>query len=225
METKRILVVDDEPDICEILSLNLTIAGYQVETAYSALQAVELDIKRFDLLLLDVMMDGMSGYELIKILRENPVTEDIPVLFITAKDTEEDIVNGFELGADDYISKPFSIREVLARIKAVLNRTTKTLEEHEVLKYKGMCVDMKKKTASIDNEEVQLTRTELQLLALMIANPRVVFSRQDLIEKVWPNDVIVTDRTVDVNITRLRKKLGKYANSICTRQGFGYYLE
>jgi len=223
METKRILVVDDEPDICEILSLNLTLAGYKVATANSAKQALDMNPSHFDLLLLDVMMDGMSGFEMMEEMKKNPNTENTPVLFITAKDTEEDILSGFELGADDYISKPFSVKEVLARVKAVLARTDKG--QNNQIVYKDMKVDLIKKVVTVKGKELPLTKTEYDILKLFVSNPGVVFSRHKLIEHIWPKDVIVTDRTVDVNITRLRKKMVNCPNSICTRQGFGYYLE
>jgi len=223
METKRILVVDDEPDICEILSLNLTLAGYKVATANSAKQALDMNPSHFDLLLLDVMMDGMSGFEMMEEMKKNPNTESTPVLFITAKDTEEDILSGFELGADDYISKPFSVKEVLARVKAVLARTDKG--QNNQIVYKDMKVDLIKKVVTVKGKELPLTKTEYDILKLFVSNPGVVFSRHKLIEHIWPKDVIVTDRTVDVNITRLRKKMVNCPNSICTRQGFGYYLE
>lgn len=223
METKRILVVDDEPDICEILSLNLTLAGYKVATANSAKQALDMNPSHFDLLLLDVMMDGMSGFEMMEEMKKNPNTENTPVLFITAKDTEEDILSGFELGADDYISKPFSVKEVLARVKAVLARTDKG--QNNQIVYKDMKVDLIKKVVTVKGKELPLTKTEYDILKLFVSNPGVVFSRHKLIERIWPKDVIVTDRTVDVNITRLRKKMVNCPNSICTRQGFGYYLE
>ena len=223
METKRILVVDYEPDICEILSLNLTLAGYKVATANSAKQALDMNPSHFDLLLLDVMMDGMSGFEMMEEMKKNPNTENTPVLFITAKDTEENILSGFELGADDYISKPFSVKEVLARVKAVLARTDKG--QNNQIVYKDMKVDLIKKVVTVKGKELPLTKTEYDILKLFVSNPGVVFSTHKLIEHIWPKDVIVTDRTVDVNITRLRKKMVNCPNSICTRQGFGYYLE
>ncbi len=226
MERKRILVIDDEPDLCEILSINLMTAGYAIDTAYSAEEALKKDISKFDLLLLDVMMGEISGFDLISILRQNEKTAHIPVLFLTAKDTEDDLLHGFCLGADDYISKPFSVKEVLARVKAVLARTSTAApaSTHHEISYKGIQMDMEQKSLMVDGVPVNLTRTEYDLLARLIQNEGIVFTRQELIQSVWPEGVIVTDRTVDVNIARLRKKLGEYGNCICSRQGYGYYL-
>ena len=223
----RILVVDDEQDLCEILKFNLETDGYAVETANSAEEALEMDIKSFDLLLLDVMMGGMSGFAMAKKLKADPDTKDIPVVFLTARDTENDTVTGFNLGADDYISKPFSIREVLVRIRAVLRRTAERNGEQQsnVLRYQGLELNLDKKTVSIDGEDVPFTKTEFEILHLLLDEKGRVFSRQELIDRIWPKDVLVLDRTVDVNITRLRKKIGKFSKCIVTRLGFGYYFD
>ncbi len=223
----RILVVDDEQDLCEILKFNLETDGYTVETANSAEEALQMDIKSFDLLLLDVMMGGMSGFAMAKKLKAAPETKDIPVVFLTARDTENDTVTGFNLGADDYISKPFSIREVLVRIRAVLRRTAEKNGEQQsnVLRYQGLELNLDKKTVSIDGEDVPFTKTEFEILHLLLDEKGRVFSRQELIDRIWPKDVLVLDRTVDVNITRLRKKIGKFSKCIVTRLGFGYYFD
>ena len=166
----RILVVDDEQDLCEILKFNLETDGYTVETANSAEEALQMDIKSFDLLLLDVMMGGMSGFAMAKKLKADPETKDIPVVFLTARDTENDTVTGFNLGADDYISKPFSIREVLVRIRAVLRRTAEKNGEQQsnVLRYQGLELNLDKKTVSIDGEDVPFTKTEFEILHLLL---------------------------------------------------------
>lgn len=222
----KILVVDDEDDLCEILKFNLETEGYQVSTANSAEDALKLDIASFDLLLLDVMMGGMSGFAMAKQLKANPSTASVPIIFLTARDTENDTVTGFNLGADDYISKPFSLREVLVRVRAVLRRTSEHQgSEPAVLRYQGLEMNLDKKTVSIDGEEVSFTKTEFELLHLLLEEKGRVFSRQELIDKVWPKDVLVLDRTVDVNITRLRKKIGRFAKCIVTRLGFGYYFD
>ena len=223
----RILVVDDEQDLCEILKFNLETDGYVVETANSAEDALKMDIAGFDLLLLDVMMGGMSGFAMAKKLKADPATKDIPVVFLTARDTENDTVTGFNLGADDYISKPFSIREVLVRIRAVLRRTAEKGGEQQsnVLSYQGLELNLDKKTVSIDGEDVPFTKTEFEILRLLLDEKGRVFSRQELIDRIWPKDVLVLDRTVDVNITRLRKKIGKFSKCIVTRLGFGYYFD
>ena len=216
----RILVVDDEEDICAILKFNLSKEGYEVVTANSAEEALTLDIALFNLLLLDVMMGGMSGFELTHRLKVDPATAGVPVIFITARDTEDDAVEGLDIGADDYISKPFSIREVVSRVKAVLRRTAAIPDAST-----GIVIDDEKKVVTVDGAAVALTRIEYEIFRLLFTNKGKVFPREDILSKVWPDDVIVTDRTVDVNITRLRKKIGEYGNRIVSRHGFGYLYE
>lgn len=216
----RILVVDDEEDICAILKFNLSKEGYEVVTANSAEEALTLDIASFNLLLLDVMMGGMSGFELTGKLKTDPKTAGVPVIFITARDTEDDAVEGLDLGADDYISKPFSIREVVSRVKAVLRRSAAIPDAST-----GIFIDDEKKVVTVDGAAVALTRIEYEIFKLLFTNKGKVFPREDILSKVWPDDVIVTDRTVDVNITRLRKKIGEYGNRIVSRHGFGYLYE
>jgi DNA-binding response OmpR family regulator len=226
MEQKRILVVDDERDLCDILLFNLSAAGYQADAACSAEDALQRGIADYDLLLLDVMMPGMSGFELAKRLKEDEDTRHIPVIFLTAKDTEDDTLHGFSLGADDYVTKPFSVREVMARVKAVLNRSlTQSRQEEGSLVYEGLVVNTINKTVKVDGNGIPLTRTEYELLKLLLEHRGHVFSRQQLLDKVWPHDVIVTERTVDVNIARLRKKLTRYAVCLVSRTGFGYCFE
>ena len=224
---KRILVVDDEQDLLEILKFNLETEGYEVSTACSAEEALTLNVGTFDLLLLDVMMGGMSGFAMAKRLKTDPATANIPIIFLTARDTENDTVTGFNLGADDYISKPFSIREGLVRIRAVLRRTASPSEQQapQVIRYQGIEMNLGKKTVSIDGEEIPFTKTEFELLHLLLEERGRVFSRQELIDRIWPKDVLVLDRTVDVNITRLRKKIGRFSKCIVTRLGFGYYFD
>jgi len=223
----RILVVDDEQDLCEILKFNLETEGYEVETAGSAEEALTLDLTSFDLLLLDVMMGEMSGFALARKLKSEEYTKDIPIIFLTARDTENDTVTGFNLGADDYISKPFSIREVLVRVRAVLRRTADSQGQSQpsVLKYQGLELNLDNKTVSIDGEQVPFTKTEFELLRTLLEEKGRVFSRQELINRIWPQDVLVLDRTVDVNITRLRKKIGRFSKCIITRLGFGYFFD
>lgn len=223
----RILVVDDEQDLCEILKFNLETEGYEVETAGSAEEALTLDLTSFDLLLLDVMMGEMSGFALARKLKSEESTKDIPIIFLTARDTENDTVTGFNLGADGYISKPFSIREVLVRVRAVLRRTADSQGQSQpsVLKYQGLELNLDNKTVSIDGEQVPFTKTEFELLRTLLEEKGRVFSRQELINRIWPQDVLVLDRTVDVNITRLRKKIGRFSKCIITRLGFGYFFD
>ena len=224
-KTYKILVVDDEQNLCEILAYNLRNDGYEVTEANSAEEALELPLAAFDLMLLDVMMGGMSGFDLAHRLKTEEKTAHIPIIFLTAKDTEQDMLHIFGLGAEDYIAKSFRILEVLARVKAVLNRSTHSTQvSPETLRYDHLVLNLNTKTVSVDGEEVAFTKTEFELLRLLLEHKGRVFSRQELIDHVWPSDVMVLDRTVDVNITRMRKKIGRYAPCISTRLGYGYYF-
>ena len=227
MNDYRILVVDDEEDLCEILKFNLENEGYEVDTANSAEEALKMDISSYHLLLLDVMMGEISGFKMANILKKYKKTAHVPIIFITAKDTENDTVTGFNLGADDYISKPFSLREVIARVKAVLRRTItpETEKAPEQITYQTLVIDITKKKVSIDGEEVALTKKEFEILFLLLQNKGRVFSREDILARVWSDEVYVLDRTIDVNITRLRKKIGIYGKRIVTRLGYGYCFE
>ena len=218
-QTKHtIFVIDDEPDICEILRFNLEGAGYQVRTALSAANALQQGIAGSDLILLDIMMPGMDGFALASRLKDNPDTASIPIIFLTALDSEDDTIAGFDLGADDYIPKPFSIKEVLARVAAVLRRTGGTVHHVD-----GPGLDHDTRSLVVDGRIITLTRIEYDILSLLMEHPEQLFTREELLQRVWPEDVIVTTRTVDVNITRIRKKLGPYAKRLRTRSGFGYY--
>ena len=227
MNDYRILVVDDEEDLCEILKFNLENEGYEVDTANSAEEALKMNISSYHLLLLDVMMGEISGFKMANILKKDKKTAQVPIIFITAKDTENDTVTGFNLGADDYISKPFSLREVIARVKAVLRRTaTSDMEKvPEQLSYQSLVIDITKKKVSIDGEEVPLTKKEFEILFLLLQNKGRVFSREDILSRIWSDEVYVLDRTIDVNITRLRKKLGEQGKHIANRSGYGYCVE
>ena len=226
MNDYRILVVDDEEDLCEILKFNLEMEGYTVDTANSAEEALKLDIAQYNLLLLDVMMGEISGFKMARMLKADKDTAEIPIIFITAKDTENDTITGFNLGADDYISKPFSLREVIMRVKAVLRRTAGVqVKEEEQIQYKGLIINIPQKKVTIDGEEASLTKKEFEILLLLLQNQGRVFSREDILAKVWNDEVYVLDRTIDVNITRLRKKIGNYGKYIVTRLGYGYCFE
>lgn len=227
MNDYRILVVDDEEDLCEILKFNLENEGYEVDTANSAEEALQMNITNYDLLLLDIMMGEISGFKMANILKKDKKTAGIPIIFITAKDTENDTVTGFNLGADDYISKPFSLREVIVRIKAVLRRTAKASTENlpEQLTYNTLVIDIAQKRVIIDEEEVSLTKKEFEILFLLLQHKGRVFSREEMLTKIWSEEVYVLDRTIDVNITRLRKKIGEYGKCIVTRLGYGYCFE
>ncbi|MDF9831237.1 response regulator transcription factor [Parabacteroides sp. PF5-6] len=223
----RILVVDDEEDLCEILKFNLETEGYAVDTANSAEEALGLDLEVYQLLLFDVMMGEISGFKLASRLKKNEKTADIPIIFLTAKDTENDMLTGFNLGADDYISKPFSIRQVAARVKAVLRRTANKEEapEKELLVYETLSLDTTRIKAAVDAQEIALTKKEFQILQLLLENKGKVLSREEILARIWKDEVYVLDRTIDVNITRLRKKIGAYGKNIVTRLGFGYCFE
>lgn len=226
MNDYRILVVDDEEDLCEILKFNLETESYLVDTANSAEEALKLDLTQYNVLLLDVMMGEISGFRMASMMKKNKDTANIPIIFITAKDTENDTLTGFNLGADDYISKPFSLREVLARVKAVIRRTAGVQNKsNDQLIFKDMVVDSGKKKVVIRGEEISLTKKEFEILLLLLQNQGRVFSREDILTKVWHDEVYVLDRTIDVNITRLRKKIGEYGKYIVTRLGYGYCFE
>ncbi len=228
MDIKHILVVDDEEDLCEILKFNLENEGYLVDTANSAEEALKLRLTDYSLLLLDVMMGEISGFRMASMLKKEKATAHIPIIFITAKDTENDTVTGFNLGADDYISKPFSLREVIARVKAVLRRTNSDDERPAgptAINYRNLTMDLEKKKVSISGEEVPLTKKEFEILHLFLENQGRVFSREEILSRVWSDEVYVLDRTIDVNITRLRKKIGEYGKCIVTRLGYGYCFE
>lgn len=224
MDKQRILVVDDEEALCEALQFNLEVEGYDVDVAHSAEEALTLDIAKYSLILLDVMMGEMSGFKMARLIKKDPATADIPIIFCTARDTEDDMIAGLNLGADDYIAKPFSIRNVLARVKTVLRRSKGRDDSDKpgLIHYEGIVIDGESKQCTIDGESVRLPRKEFEILSLLVAHPGRIFSRNDILSKIWGPDVIVNDRTIDVNITRLRQKMGRYGNSIITRSGYGY---
>lgn len=218
--SKRILVVDDEPDLRDILQCNLEAAGYEVDTAASAEEALTLMSGNPDLLLLDVMMGGMSGFAFAQLLREEQGIK-VPIIFLTAKDTEDDLLQGFSVGADDYISKPFSLQEVLARVKAVLRRSIK---ENSVAKaeMEELQLISARKVVCVGGAEIPLSKKEFGILQMLAQNPGRIFSREEILTEVWQNESYVLDRTVDVHIAHVRKKLGEMGNRIVNRQGHGY---
>ena len=223
MAKPRILVVDDEETLCEILKFNLEKEGYDVDVAYSAEEALERGVEGYALLLLDVMMGEMSGFRMARLLKERRETAHIPIIFCTAKDTEDDTVAGLNLGADDYITKPFSLREVVARVRGVLRRSGGGEQpKGDTLTYEDLTVNLRRKSCTLGGEEVSLTKKEFEILSLFLANKGVVFTREEILNRVWKGEVIVLDRTIDVNITRLRRKIGPYGDRIITRNGFGY---
>lgn len=232
MDKYRILVVDDEESLCEILKFNLEREGYDVTTATSAEEALALELGVLDLVILDVMMGELSGFGLARILRKRSETATLPIIFCSALDNEEDKIKGLDIGADDYISKPFSIAEVLARVRSVLRRSTrrsetaaKNTEEEYVISFESLTINTLSKSCRIDGQEIALTRKEFDILVLLLSNRGTILSREQIMKRVWSDEVIVLDRTIDVNITRMRKKLGRYGNNIITRTGYGYGFE
>lgn len=225
MAKYKILVVDDEDSLCEILQFNLEAEGYEADTANSAEQALTMNPERYSLILLDVMMGEMSGFSMARQLKANPKTAQIPIIFCTAKDTEDDTIAGFNLGADDYVTKPFSVREVLARVRSVLRRTYGTPGNIESASYEGLFMDLTSKRCTLDGEELKLTKKEFEILFLLLSHKGTIFSREEILSRVWSDEVIVLDRTIDVNITRLRRKISPYSEHIVTRQGYGYGFE
>jgi len=220
---EKILIVDDDRDICEILEFNLKNEGYNVEIAYSAEEALEKLLDKFALLLLDVMMGGMSGYKMAERLRAEG--NQIPIIFLTAKDTENDMLTGFSVGGDDYISKPFSIKEVIARVKAVtkrLNQMPKKDRKSRQLVFDNLVIDLEAKELMISGKKITLTKTEFEILVLLAENPERMFSRENILDCLWKETPYVVERTVDVHIARLRKKMGEYASMITNRPGYGY---
>jgi len=230
----KILVVDDEQDICEILQYNLEVEDFEVTTANSAEEALTLTLSEFDLILLDVMMGAISGFTMAELLKQDASTSDIPIIFITALEGEDNLVKGLNIGADDYIAKPLSMKEVKARVRAVMRRSKHhdtppggqiQTDSSNLISYDGIKMDIEAKTATMNGSPLLLTKLEFELLALFLQNPNRVFSREELLSRCWPKNVFVVDRTVDVNITRLRKKIGPFGKQIKTRVGYGYIFE
>lgn len=225
----KILIVDDEETLCEALRFNLRAEGYEVDTALSAEDALALDLASYRLVLLDIMMGDISGTQLAQIMKRNPATAHVPIIFITARDADADMAAGLDLGADDYIAKPFSMVNVTARVRAVLRRTEgnapaapATDKCADVITFKGLSVCPTRKEVSVDGTIVKMPRKEYEILATLMSQPGCVFSRAELLSRIWPEEVVVLDRVVDVNITRLRSKIGPYAPCIVTRSGYGY---
>lgn len=235
----RILVIDDEEPLCDILKYNLEKEGYIVDCSYSAVEALERNLADYDLFIVDIMMERLSGYDFVQRLRSTIGVEQLPAIFCSALGDEDDKVTGLNIGGDDYITKPFVISEVLARVHAVLRRSQASLraranqqaaahaakpqvEYLPDVTFRGLRIDQNSKTCYVDEHEVPLTRTEYDLLNFFLSHRNRIYSRDEIIRNVWPDDVFVSQRAIDTNLTRLRKKLGSYGNHITTRQGFGY---
>ncbi|MCT4601659.1 MAG: response regulator transcription factor [Marinifilum sp.] len=225
MKDLKILVVDDEEDLCEILQYNLEQEGFQADTAFSSEQALQLDLSKYDFFLLDIMMGEISGLELAKIIRRNPDLEDKPILFITAKGSETDKLLGFKAGADDYVAKPFSVKEVIARIHVICKRVFSKSNTEASFEYENLKLVPESKQVTINGIDVGLTKTEFEILQLLLSHAGRIYSRDEIMNKIWEGDTYVGDRTVDVNVRRIRKKIGQYHNLIKTKSGYGYYFE
>lgn len=227
MVAERILIVDDEDTLCEVLKINLENEGYDVDTASSAEEALTLDLNKYSLILLDIMMGEISGIKMAKMLKADVKTAEIPIIFCTARDTEDDMVMGLNLGADDYITKPYTVRNVIARVKSVLRRTASHKNHQEniysnIIEAEGLRLDLEFKRCMVDGVEVKLVRKEFELLAYLMTHRGKICSREQILSRVWSDEIVVLERVIDVNITRLRSKLGKYGSYIITRSGFGY---
>jgi DNA-binding response OmpR family regulator len=223
MIPQKILIVDDDVNISEVLEFNLRNEGFEVESVYSAEDALDKTLSDFQLILLDVMMGGMSGFKMAEIVRKEKI--NVPIIFLTAKDTENDMLTGFSVGGDDYLSKPFSIKELIARVKAVLKRKEPAPSEvnsKDKLIFENFVIDFNLKEVMINETTCSLTKTEFEILALLAQKPERVFSREDIINVVWKETPFITERTVDVHVTRLRKKLGAFSSVIANRSGYGY---
>jgi DNA-binding response OmpR family regulator len=225
LSSQSILIVDDEADLCEILQFNLEGEGFTIQVAHSAEEALKLDMKSFDLILLDVMMGEMSGFKLAKVLRKE-LKLSTPIIFLTAKTAEDDLLTGFSIGGDDYITKPFSVKEVIVRVKAVLKRYPgQKKQSKSSIVIDDLKLSFKKRKLFLEKEEVELTKKEFGILALLLENEGTIFSREDILRKVWDDKTIVAERTTDVHITRLRKKLGPYGKYLKNKSGYGYAFE
>lgn len=232
---KNILIIDDEADIVELISYNLKKEGFSVDSAYDGESALKkIKSSSYDLIILDIMLPGIQGIELCKIIRGTPEISRIPIIMLTAKGEEFDRVLGLEMGADDYITKPFSTRELIARTKAILRRTESAgvselpVEAGKVLKIKDMVIDREKYIVSVSGRQIRLSATEFKLLLYLAERPNKIYNRDHLLDVVWGNDVYVEPRTVDVHIRRLRTKIEKDPNNpvyIKTMRGVGYFVE
>ena len=216
-------MIDDEPDLHNILRYNLRESGFQMDSAYSAREALGTDLSLYNLILLDIMMDDLDGIEFLKILKRNPAHMNIPVVLLTAKTEETDKVLGLEIGADDYVTKPFSPRELVARIKAVLRRyensASRLQDQH---KKSSMILDEETKSINIDGQSISLTKKEFLFLKMLMSFPEKVFSREEILDNLWEEHENKEPRIVDALVKRVRKKLDRHRFHIKTHSGFGY---
>lgn len=221
MDKVRILVVEDEETLCEVLKFNLEAEGYSVDTACTAEEALGLRLASYDIVLLDIMMGKISGLELARRMKADAATTSIPIIFTTARADEADVIEGLDLGADDYVTKPYTVGIILARVRTVLRRIGRQ-ESAAMLVSEGIVLNVNEKSCTIDGHPVKLARKEFEILRMLLTNKNRVLSRSEILAEVWPDDVVVVARVVDVNITRLRNKLGPYGHRLITRTGYGY---
>lgn len=226
-DKRRILVVDDEETLCDVMAFNLEAEGYIVDKAYSAEEALACDLSEYDLVLLDIMMGEISGLQLVKIMRSKPSTASVPVIFCTARSAEEDMIRGLDLGADDYITKPYSLQTVLARIRTVLRRASSrdavpAVAPSDAVAFRGLQLSRRTGMCTVDGEDVRMPRKEFEILFRLLSDRNRIFSRAELLSKIWPDEVVVADRVVDVNVRRIRQKIGRYGRHVVTRSGYGY---
>ena len=225
------MVIDDEEALCEILKFNLEKEGYEVDACYSAEEALALDLSEYSLMIVDIMMERLSGFDFANRVRTNSAIEHIPFIFCSALSGEDDTVMGLDIGADDYITKPFVVSEVLARVRAVLRRSNPKRNNQPIapdaeyepdITFENLRIDRNEKLCYLNGNEINLTKTEFDILLFLLTHRNRIYSREEIIKVVWDSDVVVTNRTIDTNIARLRKKIGNYGNNIVTRLGFGY---
>lgn len=216
----KILVVDDEVSICDLMKINLELVGYKVDTAHSAESVLKMDLSQYSLMVFDIMMGEMSGLELVSRIRSNESTAEVPIIVCTAVEEEASLIDGFTRGADDYIRKPFSMKEFILRVQSLLKRTQG--KHPAVLQFEELQLDSDSKTCTISGEDISLTKKEFDILYLFLTNRNKIFSREEILDRIWEKNTYVVDRTIDVNINRLRKKLRQYESRIITKQGYGY---
>jgi len=226
MNSYKILVVDEDEDLCEMLRFNLINVGYPVDICYSAEEALLKKIQDYSLVILDVALGVISGFKMAHIIRNDPKTANTPIVFLSARNSENDRLTGFSLGADDYITKPFSIPELMARINAIISRiNTKKMSTIQVISYEGLNLNLTNKQVILEGEDVWFTKKEFEILKLFIENKNRIFTREELLTRIWHEESFVLNRTIDVNITRIRKKIGLYEKNIVTKLGLGYSFE
>lgn len=224
LDLKSILIIDNDKALCEALSFSLKKEGFFVDVSHSAEEALKLSLTDYALLISETILPGMSGVDLIHKLKSDFETSHIPVILCSTKDSDDDIADGLNFGADDYITKPFPMRVALARVKAVIRRTSENTSRRNIT-FENLELDLDSKVCTLAGRAIKMPRKEFEILALLITHRGRIFTREEILTRIWPNQVVVLDRVVDVNITRLRSKIGHYGRHIITRSGYGYGFE